>query len=74
MLHNPAGYLEKPNPAKLLERRIGILSERLGLEKSRVRGWGIAQAVLAAYWSLEDHGEIWEESLAFARLISNIGE
>ncbi|MBA2377327.1 MAG: phosphotransferase [Rubrobacter sp.] len=72
MLHNPASLLEKENPGKLLERKIEILSERLGLEASRVRGWGFAQSVLAAYWSLEDHGEVWEEALAFARLMSKI--
>ncbi len=70
MLHNPAGFLEKPNPGKLLERRIEILSEKLGLEESRVRGWGVAQSVLAAYWSLEDGFGVWEEALIFARLLS----
>lgn len=70
MLHNPAGLLERPNPGKLLERRISILSEELGLEKSRVRGWGFAQSVLAAYWSLEDNGRVWEEALVFAQLLS----
>ncbi len=70
MLHNPSGFLENPNPAKLLEKRIEILSERLGLDESRVRGWGVAQSVLAAYWSLEDHGEVWDEALEFARLLA----
>lgn len=69
MLHNPSGFLEKKNPGELLERRIEILSEELGLEKSRVRGWGVAQSVLAAAWSLEDHGEVWGEALEFARLL-----
>lgn len=70
MLHNPAGFLERENPGKLLERRIEILSERLALEKSRVRGWGVAQSVLAAHWSLEDGFGVWEEALVFARLLS----
>jgi streptomycin 6-kinase len=69
MLHNPARFLERENPGELLERRIEILSERLGLDESRVRGWGFAQSVLAAYWGLEDRGEVWEQALAFARLL-----
>ncbi len=73
LLHNPVELLEKPNPGKTLERRIHILSEELGLDRERVRGWGISQAVLSAYWGLEDHGEVWKESLVFARLLSGTG-
>ncbi len=72
LLHNPMELLESPETGKILERRIHILSEELGLERERVRGWGISQAVLAAYWGLEDYGEVWEEALVFARLLSGI--
>lgn len=72
MLHNPVGLLERPDPAGLLKRRVRILSEELGLDHDRVRGWGVAQAVLAACWSLEDTGKVWEEALVFARLLSGI--
>jgi hypothetical protein len=30
--------------------------------------------VLAAYWDLEDSGQVWEEALAFADLLSAIGD
>jgi streptomycin 6-kinase len=70
LLHNPAGFLARePNPGRLLRRRIDLLSERLGLDRARVRGWGLAQAVAAAYWGLEDYGRVWEEALAFAELL-----
>jgi streptomycin 6-kinase len=70
LLHNPAELLREPDPGRLLRRRIDLLSERLNLERTRVRGWGIAQAVLAAYWGLEDSGSVWDEALAFAELLS----
>jgi streptomycin 6-kinase len=70
LLHNPTELLDAPRPGKVLERRVDLLSEELGLERARVRNWGIAQAVLAAYWGLEDGGRVWGEALVFAELLS----
>jgi streptomycin 6-kinase len=72
LLHNPVEVLETPRPGKVLERRIDLLSQELGLDRERVRGWGLAQAVLAAYWGLEDSGQVWEEALVFAEMLSGI--
>ena len=72
LLHNPVETLKAPRPAKLLGRRIDLLSDELELDRTRIRCWGIAGAVLAAYWGLEDSGHVWEEALAFARLLSEI--
>jgi streptomycin 6-kinase len=72
LLHNPAEALDAPDPGKLLERRIEILTTELGLDPARVRAWGFAQAVLAAYWGLEDGGRVWSEALHFARLLKKI--
>jgi streptomycin 6-kinase len=74
LLHNPVETLRTPRPGKVLERRVDLLSEELGLDRERVRGWGFAQAVLAAYWGLEDSGRVWEEALVFAELLSTIGD
>jgi streptomycin 6-kinase len=70
LLHNPVELLREPEPAKLLQRRIDLLSERLNLDPTRMHGWGLAQAVLAAYWGLEDSGRVWQEALTFAELLS----
>jgi streptomycin 6-kinase len=70
LLHNPVELLREPEPGKLLQRRIDLLSERLNLDRARVHGWGLAQAVLAAYWDLEDSGRLWQEALTFAELLS----
>ena len=69
-LHNPTELLNMPHPGQVLERRIELLAEELDLDRSRVRGWAISQAVLAAYWGWEDSGHVWEEALAFAELLS----
>ena len=72
LLHNPVGALEAPEPKRLLGRRLDVLSGELGLDRARVRAWGLAQAVLAAYWRLEDGGRVWDEALVFARLLAEI--
>lgn len=70
LLHNPVEALGAPDPGGLTKRRLDILSAELGLDRARVRGWGLAQAVLAACWSLEDGGRVWGEALSFAKLIA----
>jgi len=72
LLHNPVGALDAPDPKGLLERRLDVLSGELGLDRARLRAWGLAQAVLAAYWGLEDGGRVWDEALVFARLLGEI--
>ncbi len=72
LLRSPAQLLRTPRPDKILERRRDSLCERLDLDRARVAGWGISQAVLAAYWSLEDSGRVWGEALAFAELLAGI--
>ena len=55
MLRNPIDRILKwPNLARVMERRVRQLSDELGFERERVRGWGLAQAMLAAVWSCED--------------------
>lgn len=72
LLRNPVELLRAPHPGKVLERRLRQLSEELVLDPARVRGWAVAQAVLAAYWGLEDSGQVWKEALVFARLLAGV--
>ncbi len=62
--------LTRPDPVRITERRIAILAERLGFECERIRAWGIAHAILSAWWSMEDGGGGWEYSLDCARVIA----
>ena len=58
LLRNPIEQiLNWPNLARVTARRIRQLSDELGFEPERVRGWGLSQAILAAVWSCEDGGD-----------------
>ncbi|MBF6591364.1 MAG: phosphotransferase [Ktedonobacterales bacterium] len=64
--------LTMPHPRRILARRIDQLAAELGFARARVRGWGLAQAVLSAWWHFEDHGQGWEPALACAALLAEI--
>jgi streptomycin 6-kinase len=64
--------LELPNPGRVMARRVDQLAEQLGFDRARVRGWGLAQAVLSAWWSIEDHGYGGEEAIACAELLAAV--
>ena len=71
LLRNPLPQLLNwPNPARVTERRIAQLSDELGLDRARVRGWGLAQAMLSAWWSIEDEGELGEFGFATAEVLA----
>jgi len=56
LLINPNDrFLSGSNPQAQTEKRIAILSEMLGMERERIRSWGICHAVLSAWWSIEDN-------------------
>jgi streptomycin 6-kinase len=80
----PAGYEPGPllmNPWRDLlnginyqlrtKRRIDILHEHLGFERERIREWGLAHAILSAWWGIEDNTG-WDYSLAFAEMIADL--
>jgi streptomycin 6-kinase len=54
----------------MMVRRIAQIADELGMDRARIRAWGFAQAVLSAWWTWEDHGEVGEYALECARLIA----
>jgi streptomycin 6-kinase len=67
LLRNPMPQLQnEPHPRRILARRVDQLAEELGFDRERLLSWGIAQAVLSAWWSYEDHGHGWEFAIACA--------
>ncbi len=66
--------LSNPEAGRVLARRVDQFAAQLGLDRARVRGWGLAQAVLSAWWSMEDHGHGWEPMVALAELLSAVKE
>jgi streptomycin 6-kinase len=53
-------------------RRVEVLHEELGLAKDRMLGWGMAQAVLSAWWSIEDAGTDWQWQCACAEVLASL--
>ena len=69
LLINPWGDLLNGNNYRLMtERRIDILHEKLGFERERIREWGLAHAILSAWWGIEDNTG-WENAMIFAEMI-----
>ena len=72
LLINPWGNLSNEAMYRLMtKRRIDLLHERLGFERERIREWGLAHAVLSAWWSMEDNMG-WEYALSFAEMIADL--
>jgi streptomycin 6-kinase len=61
-----------PDVSRLTARRIDQLAEALGFDRERLLGWCLAQAVLSAWWSYEDHGSGWEEMVEFAQMLDEL--
>jgi streptomycin 6-kinase len=60
LLHNPKPWLlEQPDTPAVLSRRLEILERELGLERWRMRGWGLVAMVQAAVWSWDGGGGEW---------------
>ncbi len=73
LLRNPMPQiLALPNPSKILEHRICLLSEILQFDRKRIRAWAVAQAVLSAWWNIEDQGTGWENSIECASILSEL--
>jgi streptomycin 6-kinase len=72
LLINPWGdLLGKKDYRRMTRRRIEVLHERLGFERERIREWGLAHAVLSAWWGIEDNTG-WEYSLTFAEMLADL--
>lgn len=76
-MYNPGDLLTRPNVPNILTRRIAIFSEMLGFDRERIRNWAYAQAVLSAWWCLEDatpgdagDDRCWKSSMAIAESLS----
>lgn len=72
-LRNPLpDLLTTANPRATLARRLDQFAAELSLDRARLRDWGLAQAVLAACWVIEDHGHGWEPAMAVAEVLANL--
>lgn len=73
LLYNPYPHLlNAPHPGRILARRVDQLAEELGLDRARVRGWGIVRAVLSAWWHVQGSGQVRQEALTCAELLATL--
>lgn len=64
-------YVETlPDAKRGLDRRLDIFSSELEMDRETLRRWAFAQAVLSAWWSIEDHGGGWQEAIEVARILA----
>ncbi len=63
------GFFGVPGEKARSERRIAILSERLGLERETIRRWAVAHCLLSAWWDLDEHGAGWEYAMHCADVL-----
>jgi len=64
--------LAMADPGRVMARRVDQLAEALGIDRARIRGWGLAQAVLSAWWCIEDSGSGWEPTIECAELLVGV--
>ena len=57
---------------QLQARRIDIFEEMLGFDRQRMLGWGMAQAVLSAWWSVEDDGAFGQQAMRCAQVLHEL--
>jgi streptomycin 6-kinase len=68
-LNNPRGWvLTVPDRRKMLCRRVEQFAEAFAIEPGDLRDWAFAEAVLSAWWTIEDGGSDWEKWLACAAI------
>jgi streptomycin 6-kinase len=71
LLINPWGdFRQMPEAVRITERRIAILSERLGFPRERLRDWGLCHAILSAWWDLAGDDTGGEYSIGCAEIIA----
>ena len=74
LFYNPIPKLfHLPDRRKILARRLDQLAEELQMDRARIRGWGLAQCVLASWWHIEDgYPEPPYDVLASAEILSQL--
>lgn len=69
-LRNPWHVLfESTDPRRVTERRMDILHEQIGFERERIREWALADAVLSAWWTIEENNDP-QHALAYLQMIA----
>jgi streptomycin 6-kinase len=65
-------FLQYENPVQTTAHRIAIFSEHLGIERQRLKMWGVAHCLLSAWWDLTEDDTGWEYGMACAEVIEMV--
>lgn len=72
-IRNPMPELStRPDLKSVLANRISSFSTSLKIDKKRIWGWAYSQAVLAAIWSLNEPGAIWQSWFSVASALKEV--
>ncbi|MGH2627383.1 MAG: aminoglycoside phosphotransferase family protein [Anaerolineales bacterium] len=79
--YEAGAFLRNPIPdvwtwqdlAIVMDRRVRVFGDELGFDRRRLLGWGYAQAVLSAVWSLEEQDTSEEGWLVVAEALEEAG-
>ena len=72
LLRNPFGIEKRPDLVQFTTRRIDQLAAELVIDRARIRGWNVAQAVLSIWWDYEGNSDHWREGIAFAEQMAMV--
>lgn len=73
LLRNPLPQVATwPELRAILDRRTRILAESLSADRSRIVGWGLAQAVLSSWWNYEGESYFDEATLRIAAALNDL--
>jgi streptomycin 6-kinase len=75
--YEPASFLLNPSPSVFLDRaiqqaRIAIFAEHLNMDRQRILKWAFFHAVLSSWWTIEDGGQNWDDSISGARVLLSL--
>jgi streptomycin 6-kinase len=48
------------------------LAAELHIDRARLAAWGVVRSVIAAFWTLEDNGQDWDDVLGCAELLAEM--
>lgn len=74
LLRNPFEIDKRPDLVEFTTRRIDQLAAELKIDRARIRGWNVAQALLSVWWDYEDNGDNWPQGIYFAEQMARVKE
>ena len=74
MLRNPAGHPAIYGDPRVIDRRVSIFVERLGLDRQRVLAWNFVQFVLSQIWIIQDGGDLPADALQTIETFANVAK